>query len=75
MDGLSVFDMAQRLNTSTAAVKMRLSRKGIEPYRYIGTAGIYTENDFEAIKETNKRGPKRKKPESNKTAKKTPKQK
>jgi len=55
MEGITVLDMAQRLGTSSAAVKMRLSRKGREPFKYVGSAGLYTEADFEAIREA-KRG-------------------
>jgi hypothetical protein len=62
MEGITVLDMAQALGISSAAVKMRLSRKGIEPFKYIGSAGIYTKVDLEAIREGGKRG--RPKPDS-----------
>jgi predicted transcriptional regulator len=67
MEGITVLDMAQTLGISTAAVKMRLSRKGIEPFKYIGTAGIYTKADLETIREAGKRG--RPKPDSKGTQK------
>jgi len=56
MEGITVLDMAQRLKTSSVAIKMRLSRKGIAPFKYIGSAGLYTEKDFEAIKDGGTRG-------------------
>lgn len=30
---------------------MRFQRRGIKPFKYIGSAGIYTEADVEAIKD------------------------
>jgi hypothetical protein len=56
MEGITVLDMAQTLGISSAAVKMRLSRKGIEPFKYIGSAGLYRESDFEAIRDAGTRG-------------------
>jgi len=53
---LTVLVFSQRLGISTAAVNKRLQRLGKKPYMYIGVSGIYTEADFEAIKDGGKRG-------------------
>jgi predicted transcriptional regulator len=63
MDEITVLDMAQELGISSAAVKMRLSRKGVEPFKYIGSAGIYRKSALDAIREGGTRGrPKAPKP-------------
>lgn len=56
MEGITVLEMAQALGASSDAIKRRLQRKGIKPFRYIGSAGIYKNEDFEAIKDGGKRG-------------------
>jgi hypothetical protein len=53
---LTVLTFSQRLGISTAAVNKRLQRTDKKPYMYIGSSGIYTEADFEAIKDGGKRG-------------------
>ncbi|MDR0472349.1 MAG: hypothetical protein LBH43_01565 [Treponema sp.] len=60
MDGktalLTVMEMAQELGISSAAVNKRLQRKDRKPCKYIGTAGMYTKADLEAIRDGGKRG-------------------
>jgi hypothetical protein len=51
MEEITVLDMAQALKISSGAVKMRLSRKGVQPFKYIGSAGLYRKSDIELIRE------------------------
>jgi len=72
MEGITVLEMAQALGVSSDAIKRRLQRKGIKPFRYIGSAGIYKADDLAAIKDGGKRGPPEK-PKTKKPSKKSPK--
>jgi hypothetical protein len=38
-------------NVTSVAVKMRLHRRNIKPFKYIGSTGLYREEDFDAIKD------------------------
>jgi hypothetical protein len=66
---MTVNDMAKALggNISTDAVKKRLQRKGIKPFKYVGPTGIYTDNDLAAIKDVTLGPPKAKPEAKNKT--------
>jgi len=56
MEGITVLEMAQALGVSSDAIKRRLQRKGIKPFRYIGSAGIYKNDALAVIKDGGKRG-------------------
>jgi len=71
MRDLTVLDMAQELGISSEAVNKRLQRYERKPYKYIGSAGIYRDDDLEAIREGGKRGRPVTKPQSNKPPKQT----
>jgi hypothetical protein len=49
--GIPISDIAKILNTTSEAVRMRFKRRGVKPFRYIGTTGLYHENDIELIRE------------------------
>jgi hypothetical protein len=53
---LTVRDMAVVLKISDVAVNKRLQRVKRKPLRYIGTAGVYTSADLEAIRTGGARG-------------------
>ena len=67
MEDITVLDMAQALGISSEAAKRRLQRKGIAPYRYIGTAGLYKKDALEAIRDAGVRGRPKVKPKENTT--------
>jgi hypothetical protein len=56
MEVITIVDMARELGISSSAAIKRLQRKGIRPFRYIGSAGVYKASDLEAIREGGKRG-------------------
>jgi len=60
MDGKTtlwtVADMAKELGVSSEAVNKRLQRIERGPCKYIGSAGLYTKDDLEAIRGGGKRG-------------------
>jgi hypothetical protein len=55
--GIPASEFARRLsvssgrNVTSVAVKMRLQRREIKPFKYIGPTGLYKEADFDAIKD------------------------
>jgi hypothetical protein len=49
--GIPISDIAKRLDATSEAIRMRFKRRGIRPFRYIGTTGLYHESDIEAIKD------------------------
>jgi hypothetical protein len=49
--GIPISDIAKRLDATSEAIRMRFKRRGIKPFRYIGTTGLYHESDIEAIKD------------------------
>ena len=53
---LTVSDIAQALGITNIAANTRLHRKGLRPCKFIGSAGLYTEADLEAIRDGGKRG-------------------
>jgi predicted ArsR family transcriptional regulator len=56
MEGITVVEIAQRLNISSDAVRKRLNRLGVKPIRYIGSAAIYREIDIKTIQDHGNRG-------------------
>jgi predicted ArsR family transcriptional regulator len=56
MEGITVVEIARRLEISSDAVRKRLNRLGVKPLRYIGSAAIYRENDIKVIQEHGTRG-------------------
>jgi hypothetical protein len=48
---ITISDIAKILDTTSEAVRMRLYRRGIKAFRYIGTTGLYREGDIELIRE------------------------
>jgi hypothetical protein len=53
---LTITEIAKKLDISSTAVQMRFRRRGIKPIRFIGSTGIYQEDDMEAIREPGVRG-------------------
>ena len=49
MEGLTASEMADRLNKPIETIKKRLHRAGRKPF---SQEALYTEEDFEAIKDT-----------------------
>jgi hypothetical protein len=47
MHGLTIREMAERLNLTTYCVKMRLRRAGIKPLSYAGITAVYPEAALE----------------------------
>jgi hypothetical protein len=52
----TVADIANELGITSVATNMRLQRKGRKPFKYIGSAGLYTKADLEAIRDGGQRG-------------------
>ena len=60
-DGLTLKEIAEKIGMSQVAVKNRVYKRGIMPYRIVGTVGLYREEDIDKIKEelpTGRRSPK-----------------
>jgi hypothetical protein len=55
--GIPISDIAKILNTTSEAVRMRFKRRGVKPFRYIGTTGLYHESDIELIRESTRGRP------------------
>jgi len=64
MEEITILDMTLDLKITSDAVKRRLQRKGIRPFRYIGPTGIYRKADLEAIRDAGVRGRPRVEPDS-----------
>lgn len=64
MKGLTVAEMAKRLEISPNAVKSRLHRAGIEAHAYAGMCGLYQEKDYKAISAPRPAGRPRKTPKT-----------
>jgi predicted ArsR family transcriptional regulator len=60
MEGMTISEMAKALNLPLATVKKRLLRAGRKPF---SQEALYTEDDFEAIKDVPGRGRPPKKPD------------
>jgi hypothetical protein len=56
MEGIPIAEISKRLDISNYAVKMRLSRRGIQPIGYVGTAGLYKEEVIDLIRDILPRG-------------------
>jgi hypothetical protein len=52
----TVSEIAKELEITTTATNARLNRKGRRPCKFIGSAGLYTKADLEAIRDGGKRG-------------------
>ena len=50
MEGLTVAEMAERLSAKHKTIKARLDRAGIRPKQIISGICLYTEADFNLIK-------------------------
>jgi predicted ArsR family transcriptional regulator len=62
MNGMTISEMAERLKLPRDTIKKRLLRAGRKPF---SQEALYTENDFEAIKDVPGRGrPPKAKPEA-----------
>lgn len=57
-DELTIAMMSDRLGgkVSSVALNSRLKRHGFNPHKYIGSAGVYWESEFNAIKDAGTRG-------------------
>jgi len=69
MQGMTISEMAEKLKLPKDTVRRRLLRAGCKPF---SQEALYTEKDFEIIKEVNPVGrPPKTKPEKSKALKKT----
>lgn len=55
MEGLTIAEMAERLGAKHKTIWTRLVRAGIKPKQIISGMSLYTENDFEIIKDDHRR--------------------
>jgi hypothetical protein len=53
---LTLAEIANKLGITAMAAMSRMRREGRKPYKYIGSAGLYTNADLEAIRGHSQRG-------------------
>jgi predicted ArsR family transcriptional regulator len=64
VEELTIKQIAEQLNVSQMAAKMRLYRFGIKPITYVGMTGLYAPSVVEQIREVPPQGRPRKKPDA-----------